>query len=331
VICTIDEFSKEERSTNAMIPIRLNNSSEDKEEYSHAYYDNVLILVYNIGFNKDKKGSKELNIKEKKDLNNLIFKSWEDLYNIIDDLKNKIGYKDKIKIDFKSTVEETLSCLLLDTIFSSINYTKPKYKKNEKICLDKQLSKLLETKVGVKKLLKNLLALSKIIKMSRKADKWRGKKIEYDKEKKKEIFIPDSTFYICWYSELRELIDLYPNLTSQLYVYRLPGGGFTGDWRISLMKGSVSVNLGKEVLNLLCDEEEDYKRFLMGVGLPTNSRFYKGANFEKNLKSKFLAWPGSKLLFDGNNSLDTPLQVASSSHRYSNFIISMKKLIKEVI
>ena len=313
VICTVDEFSINKEFKNLMIRVsdelidycKINKSDNELDKHFLPYYDNVLVLVYNL--------QTDLTSEEKKKLNNWTFNSWKNLIEKIEELKNE-GEQKEIKVDFKSSVEETLSCLLLDAIFASIKESGMKYDKNLDIYLDEQIRELLSWENGRNLLLENMNALSEIIRKSDKSYSWRGRKIkdgEEEKDKKqkgektdieeKEQFLEDSTFYICWYSELRELIKSYPYLASQLFVYSLPGGGFTGDWRIALMKGSVSVNLGFDVLKLLCAEEEDYKRFVMGVGLPTNSRFYKGQNFKENVKSKFLAWPNSRLIFDDQN------------------------------
>jgi KaiC/GvpD/RAD55 family RecA-like ATPase len=316
VICNIDEFSKNEDLKDIMFPVDKElirackiNELDNINEYSLPYYDNVLVLVYNSEYNTYKKESNKLTHKEKIEINKWKFIDWNELKNKITELKKE--YPGKIGIDLKTNVDETLSCLLLDTIFASVKESKLKVPKSD-ILLDDLINKLLKSKYGSKILLKNMSALSRIIKMSKKTFSWSGGEINEDnvsvkfKNKiKEEELLPDSIFYICWYSELRELIENHPPLASQLYVYSLPGGGFTGDWRISLMKGSVSVNLGYDVLKILCSEEEDYKRFVMGVGLPSNGRFYKGQNLKKNVDSKFLAWPNSKLLFDNqNNNLD---------------------------
>jgi KaiC/GvpD/RAD55 family RecA-like ATPase len=316
VICTIDEYSINEDLEDIMVPVNKElireckiNKPSKLDKYSLPYYDNVLVIVYNSEYNTYKKECDKLTNDERNEINNWKFNSWEDLYNKISELDS--SNPQKIEIDFKSNVDETLSCLLLDTIFASIEESQLSYKEDE-IQLDKLIRKLLKKVNGSDILLKNMFALSKIIRKSKKSKMWRGGEINEDvntvkfkNEIKEEKLLPGSIFYICWYSELRELIECYPRLASQLYVYRLPGGGFTGDWRISVMKGSVSVNLGYDVLRILCGEEEDYKRFIMGVGLPTNGRFYKGKNLKKNVDSKFLAWPNSKLLFDKQNqSLD---------------------------
>ena len=90
--------------------------------------------------------------------------------------------------------------------------------------------------------------------------------------------------YLCWYSQLRDLIKREPRLAQELAVCALPGGGFTGDWFIGVVKGSVSLALGREIIRMLCSQEEDYKRFTHGVGLPVSESFYK-----RN-KAEFYAW-----------------------------------------
>ncbi|MBM4017838.1 MAG: hypothetical protein FJ288_05830 [Planctomycetes bacterium] len=102
--------------------------------------------------------------------------------------------------------------------------------------------------------------------------------------------VPDACVYLCWYSQLRDLIDEYPQLADHLAVCALPGGGFTGDWFVGVARGSVSIGLGREVLDILCERAEQYKRFAIGVGLPTLRAFYEGVEREGG-NPDFFAWP----------------------------------------
>jgi KaiC/GvpD/RAD55 family RecA-like ATPase len=108
-------------------------------------------------------------------------------------------------------------------------------------------------------------------------------------DRSRRLLVPDAGLYLCWYSQLRDLIDRVPSLAGVLNVCALPGGGFTGDWFVGIAKGSVSKGLGRKVLKLLCSQEEQYKRFVMGVGLPTLRSFYKET--EGTRAPKFFAWP----------------------------------------
>jgi hypothetical protein len=94
----------------------------------------------------------------------------------------------------------------------------------------------------------------------------------------------DSGVYLCWYSELRDLIDREPALATRLEVIPLPAGGFTGDWFLGIAQGSVSVSLGQKVLSLLSTRQHQYRRFREGVGLPVLDEFYDG-------RGDFYAWP----------------------------------------
>jgi hypothetical protein len=93
----------------------------------------------------------------------------------------------------------------------------------------------------------------------------------------------DSAVYLCWYSQLRDLIHREPSLAERLSVCRLPGGGFTGDWFVGIVNGSVSRALGQRIIKILCRKEEEHKRFARGVGLPTRRAFYENEVFR--------AWP----------------------------------------
>lgn len=92
--------------------------------------------------------------------------------------------------------------------------------------------------------------------------------------------------YLCWYSELCGLIREFPTLADRLRVAALPGGGLRGDWTIGIRKGSVSRTLGYALLRTICRKEEDYRRFVLGVGLPWRESFYKR-------DVAFWGWPNS--------------------------------------
>ncbi|MCX5675251.1 MAG: hypothetical protein NTX87_09600 [Planctomycetota bacterium] len=96
--------------------------------------------------------------------------------------------------------------------------------------------------------------------------------------------------YLCWYSQLRDLIDECPDLAERLNVFALPAGGFTGDWFVGIARGSVSIGLGREVLDTLCSPAEEYKRFARGVGLPTLKEFYPKGKGDPDAP-RFFAWP----------------------------------------
>ena len=101
---------------------------------------------------------------------------------------------------------------------------------------------------------------------------------------------PNAHVYACWYSQLRETIrpsaKAKSGLASNTKVCGLPGGGFTGDWYIGVIDGSVSVSLGQRLVDMLCQEKEEAKRLGCGVGLPTSEKFYTD-------KADFPLWPGA--------------------------------------
>jgi hypothetical protein len=112
----------------------------------------------------------------------------------------------------------------------------------------------------------------------------------------------DALVYVCWYSQLRDVIlrsakrkgenagssgHIIEDLTRKLGVCALPCGGFTGDWYIGVIYGSVSISLGLDLVEMLCDPKEELKRLGQGVGLPTLEKFYNAS---------FSAWPESKAM-----------------------------------
>ena len=109
---------------------------------------------------------------------------------------------------------------------------------------------------------------------------------EAERDRYAAVLPGDAGIYLCWYSQLRELLTRQPDLSDCLRVCPLPGRGFTGDWFIGIAKGSVSPALGGKIISMLCRRDEDYKRYSRGVGLPVYATFG-----EK--KSEFFSWPRS--------------------------------------
>ncbi|HTX91629.1 MAG TPA: ATPase domain-containing protein [Anaerolineales bacterium] len=105
---------------------------------------------------------------------------------------------------------------------------------------------------------------------------------------------PDAAVYLCWYTQLRELLNEYRELADKIGICALPGGGVRGDWYLGIVQGSVSLQLGKKVIDLLCNKTEDFKRFSRGIGLPMRKVFREG---------RFLAWPGADGIYL-NKALD---------------------------
>ena len=306
VVCMIDEFFvKNNKRINALVPINKKIVDEifkdaeifnpDKNEvYSLPYYDNVLVLVYNTDYYAKQPG--------------VVFgdhKSWSlvdwiELEKIIN--AKKVSNPKKPVLDMIFETDETLCCLLLDALFSGLDNDTKKKLDSDQFDLNELLDPILKNlgSKSAKYLVRNLIALKRIIKLCKRSNNWAvnntvktdriGAKTETDIG-----LIGNSIFYICWYSQLRDLLGCNPELSSKLEVFALPGGGFTGDWEVALLKGSVSANLGIEVLKFLCSKEEDYKRFVKGVGLPSKGRFYSGPKKLENIEACFQGWPNSKI------------------------------------
>jgi KaiC/GvpD/RAD55 family RecA-like ATPase len=118
----------------------------------------------------------------------------------------------------------------------------------------------------------------------------------------------DADILVCWYSQLRELVDWNPELAEDLRVCPLPGGGFRGDWYIGILKGSVSEDLGREAIDRLCRLEEDYKRFARGVGLPVRRSFSEP-------KNEYFAWPIAIDPYDRRKFVKIPVTDVFGIHK----------------
>lgn len=320
VLYTVDEFwyAQDPHDSNPaerFIPFRIRDILENKEdirknppmvrnvqrfmgEYAYVwpYYLNVLVLAYR----------KDIVQKNRK------WTSWGDVLqaarevSISPSLGESSANRETPEIGraFWSdrTAPETLSCALLDALRSVLaaqGITVPNGPKTEEDILTvfykwnsarSRRGKSLLRSVALDELmnLHNLFALAKIER-------------PFDPRPSGEMILaPDSAIYLCWYSQLRSLIKSCPALADKLGVCSLPGGGYTGDWFIGIVQGSVSPALGTKVIKNLCNMSEEFKRFSQGVGLPVRQKF-KGRDF--------LAWDRAEGV-----SLDDILAIHRKAH-----------------
>jgi KaiC/GvpD/RAD55 family RecA-like ATPase len=280
VLYTVDEFYNTLGKDTKSLFSEINDSELEvnqlikkyKEEktlkYVWPYYLNVLLIAYRNDIFQDKR---------KKSM-------WLE----VDDLmswKSMMEYYDKIKIDNNNqkapinrkfwidlTASETFSCSLMNIILGQ-------YSENEKKEKMKNIS-------SIKKLSKNqkdeIDAFCELLKNTEYSKLTIEDKAIYNSKMPN-----DAAIYVCWYSQLRELIKENPRLSTKLNVCGLPGGGFSGDWFLGIAKGSVSVDLGLKIIKILSSQEEEYLRLSMGIGLPIHEKFYK----DDKRKLKFYAWP----------------------------------------
>ena len=120
---------------------------------------------------------------------------------------------------------------------------------------------------------------------------------------------------------------VYKQLADKVKVASLPGGGFRGDWYIGVSRGSVSNELGKQLVHMLCSEREQYKRFALGVGLPTLQSFRKPDN-------NYFAWLYGenvpvKLLYDihSHDQTNTRREIPD----YNNFRSTLTTICQQLI
>jgi hypothetical protein len=269
------------------------------------YYGNVLVLAYNI------EALPEFSV------GNLTWQGLEEQMQALDDPKGpppgKREWPAYLEKYFRTPLlnkedtrtwpfevgawsAETLACIFLDAVVSGIGGIAPDPKDSiepkshrlfspsavEKVDdgMGKQVGDKLKTldPANPPQDLKDALAsLARLLKRC-----WRS--FEFGPTRRQEIekalqnkLVPNAAVYVCWYSQLRELIDENPQLGSKLKVCPLPGRGFKGDWFLGVVEGSVSLSLGEEVVKRLCSKDEEQKRFVRGVGLPVSRRYCPGA------------------------------------------------------
>jgi KaiC/GvpD/RAD55 family RecA-like ATPase len=189
--------------------------------------------------------------------------------------------KDWRLIEFGDPSVESLSCILLDALAQ-----KAKSKKDMRDLTAGLLKRQEE-------IADELAALSQLACMT--ADERQREQVlrRVGKSRSKQQathltrIYPYAGVYVAWYTQIRELVADYPELASSLRVAALPGGGVRGDWYLGVLRGSVSVTLGRRIIKMLCGRDEDNRRFVEGVGLPTHQGYDE--------PGIYMAWPRAEV------------------------------------
>ncbi|MGB7539278.1 MAG: ATPase domain-containing protein [Anaerolineales bacterium] len=251
-----------------IVPLeRKNGKTLEKVEFLYPYFANVLLLAYRI----DAPGEASF-VRDSQAV------GWHAIWKYLQANREE----DIEGLDYVEFSYETQSCIMLDLLS----------RKLKKIPFDDP-SRALSRLFRDTKLRSELRALKQLLVTPvRKEGMYKTKETrEEEKKIRGESFglRDNAAVYLCWYTQLRELIFRYPHLAGKLGICALPGGGVMGNMYLGIMKGSVSVRFGGKVIEMLCNKEEEYKRFLYGIGIPTRSSF-----FTKDWKNGY-AWPGSKV------------------------------------
>ncbi len=297
VVCTLDEFWSQDDTKMA----ELTRDAEDPflpdgyivrvghSAYVRPYYGNVLLLAYRCDEEFDRQVrdriEKAFERYDNQDPPRPIGPaSWGDVAEIADLINkeaaknahlagaNYPGTERPFEVDLSAP--ETVGCAVLGALLAG-GYD-PNASAKDFDVDDKKWKKLVEAWTAIAGL---LISVPK-----HKADDPR-KLDDPDQISKYRVLGADSAVYLCWYSQLRELVYSHPELAHRLKVCPIPGGGFKGDWYIGVTKGSLSASLGSKVVKILTDPTEDYKRFGRGVGLPAHKGFEN---------AEFSAWPNSQ-------------------------------------
>ncbi len=315
VVCTVDEFWNARGSEiddafyrfdtedapwtkEQLYDIRIGNNPGGDDRQPPAvwpYFNNVLLMAYRKGlvYTEGSRESKTLG-----DVLNIQPDDWQAIHSALMSLELPDNPAAAINHLFwyERSGHETLSCMFLDALTSGYAlYLAGQQKRKiaaHTVSIEDVLSERIRTKPAHYGLRdpesRELRALSHLLQCSEGTyrnirEDAKEHKLDYDPAHQ---LPPDFAVYICWYSQLRELMEREPELEKEMRVCALPAGGFTGDWSIGVVKGSVSVALGKEVIRKLCSRAEELKRYSQGVGLPVRKEFY-------DKKVDFFAWPNS--------------------------------------
>jgi hypothetical protein len=253
VVYTVDEFWKEDPNI------------RDRLRAPKPYYRNVLLLAYLRDKVSPGRWPAESGLRVGRRAEPHSFGSWQEVAAAVQTDSANLN-QDGRRFWCDLSASETLSCVLMDSLASGMHLRRGTHD-------DCNIKGVFEPKVLSGRQIDEIEALCDLFAMMGPIDK-----------KDKRVLPRDACLYVCWYSQLRELIARAPDLGERLDVAALPGGGFTGDWFIGTAKGSASLALGDIIVSKLSSSVEDYKRFAAGVGLPATPKFSAPTN-------KVFAWP----------------------------------------
>ena len=286
------------------------------------YYSNVLLLAYRKDW-----------------IEKFDPKCWADVRNAARRLKPPTADADlqiQRRFWYDRTASETLACALLDALvcgsehlpnlveMEKLSAATDKERAHKQAKLFEAWNKVLGETQLINKQKRNVRALCRLLHWAYNIE---DRAVPALKSQGLQEMPPDAGIYLCWYSQLRELINREPRLASRLRVCALPGGGFTGDWFIGVRKGSISLALGQQIIKILCDLPEDNKRYIQGVGLPVSASFYLSGQGGP----RFYAWPHGV-----DVSLKYVKNIYDQSHSraeikgYPNFRIALSVLARQL-
>jgi KaiC/GvpD/RAD55 family RecA-like ATPase len=245
--------------------------NENDSTYAVPFYANVLV----VAFDKNIKGILKEGL------------TWKNLAEVT---KENRFFCDQ-------ATKETLSCILIDCLIAAHSdklqkvMTEREGKIHEPIALyendqliGKEVLKILKDKDSVvaDNFITNLYHAGRLFSTIKSI---RNDQV-FKENLKNDILDKDARIQICWYSQIRQLINNHPALSDRIRICALPGGGFRGDWYLAIAKGSVCMDLGINAIRILTTKHEEYNRFAKGVGLPVRNEFM-------HRRKGFLAWPHS--------------------------------------
>lgn len=307
IVCTFDEFFYGE-SGDKLLPLKAARIDPKQvivpikgtpAQYCRPYYANVLLLAYR----KDEclTTSNILNMLEGN--NHKVHakpESWQSVLKVAEQIASKLNeacQEDRNScrysaFDYDAYAAETMSCLLIDSVIAAY---KLKHRQQERYPDSEMKSRYASKKRSNANQIGEIVDHAKDFQAELEKELYAIRKLFTNSPKYLAPsshglhFERDCGIYLIWYSQLRSFLDTNPDLIDKIDICPLPGNGFRGDWYAGILKGSVSAFLGSKIIEMVCDEKEDYKRFEVGVGLPVQKKYYSGA-----YPDTFSAWPGAK-------------------------------------
>jgi KaiC/GvpD/RAD55 family RecA-like ATPase len=330
-------------------------AEENKNQFGKPYCSNVLFMVVNDDFKIELNDTSNVlyhQCKSWKELKEALEnKDVPKNKDVQENKEDKNIYCDLYLIE---PSEETKACVLMDILISAFknngsahkseNKENQENQENQKECLTNAIKYLCSKNSIDRPEKEEISAALSLFKKSKDAEIAYGeaKKKAEDKARKSiikntkddAVIPPKALVYLGWYPQIRNIFapkknsnnlesnkntNNSNNLPADNYsACALPGRGVRGDWFLAIRKGSVSINLGKSIVDKLCERGEEYKRFKEGIGLPVRKEFYS-ANNPSAKEPIFKAWNGAKISINKIKEIHQKALRRSEIKHYENF------------
>lgn len=233
--------------------------NRDKSFFGVPFYSNISLLSYNSKKLAALREGKATGAEE-------VVGSWSGMVEACRDWEEKNPGKNDIFFDYPRVTAENYNCL-----FWEILLTLERIPERLGYC---RLRAWLqgETAVEAAKIFRTLCRRAYLADPNKEV-----KRHQYEDLKEPIDVSPTAVVWRHWYSSLNQMMSkLEPEGREEITVTHLPGQiSVAGEWYCAIPVHSAAPEVGLEIIKLLTDSNDSFRRQQIGIGLPVTDSFYK--------------------------------------------------------